>query len=83
MKKRRLRYILHESSLKSLKKKRLKTKPSLQQIVNEKVFFSILKKKLQIRLHFSDPEPNPDLDFWGKVGSGFGMIGIMVYIECM
>jgi len=37
-----------------------------------------------VRPHFSDPEPDPDLKFWKKVGvgAGFGMNG-MVYIECM
>jgi len=36
----------------------------------------------RVGLHFSDSELDPDLNFWEKVGSAFGMNG-MVYIECM
>jgi len=35
-----------------------------------------------VQLHFSDLEPDPDLNFWKKAGAGFGMNG-MVYAECM
>jgi len=35
-----------------------------------------------VRLYFSDPEPDPDLNFWVKAESEFGMNGMM-YIECM
>jgi len=35
-----------------------------------------------VRLHFSDPEQDPDLKFLEKAGFGFGING-MVYIECI
>jgi len=38
-------------------------------------------KRLGVRIHFSDSDP--DLSFREKSGSGFGMYGIvMVYVEC-